>query len=394
MNICIVTHERFGPQKGGVESVCYILASEIHKLQCHNIYHLYQYDSGTIDIPYVIAQQLPSASDDDAIDKIHQFISENKIDILWNHSPSVKYLPLFKNAIKNLDTRIVSIYHNMPNGHIAELRDRISLSIYQFIHKKKILPLIFNFIKYPLSYFRARNRIKTLMQGMVDNSDKVCMLSEYYCTYLKNIIEKKKFEKITHINNPLIAIKDDDVRYTKRNQIIVVARHVWKHKRIDRMLHIWKTICNDVPDWELLILGDGPDHNDYIELANNLHLSNIRFLGMVNPTPYYKEAKIICMTSTWEGLPMVLIEAQQYGCVPIAYESFAALADIIENGKTGYKIPPYKRAIFVQKLLQLVNNEQEREQMSQNCIVHSKNFQAENIAKQWLNLFQDILNRR
>lgn len=387
MNICIVTHERLGPQKGGIESVCYILATEIHKLQCHKIYHLYQHDSGTIKTPYIISHQLPPTNDTTAADRIYQFISENKIDIIWNHSPSYQYFPLFKEATKNLNTSIVSVYHSMPNGHIAELRDRISLSFRQFIHEKKFFLLLFNLIKYPFSYFRARNKVKSLMQGLANNSDKVCMLSAHYCAYIKNIIDKHLYQKFTHINNPLIAIKNNDDNCLKRNQIIVVARHVWKNKRIDRMLRIWKTICNSISNWELLILGDGPNHNDYIQLANDLQLTNIRFLGMVNPTPYYKAAKIICMTSTWEGLPMVLIEAQQYGCVPIAYESFAALSDIIENGETGYKIPPYKKDIFVQKLLQLMNNEQEREQMSQNCINHSQKFEVGNIIIQWFNLF-------
>ena len=36
-----------------------------------------------------------------------------------------------------------------------------------------------------------------------------------------------------------------------------------------------------------------------------------------NPTEYYKKAVCSCMTSNYEGFSMVLIEAMQYGCVPL-----------------------------------------------------------------------------
>lgn len=55
------------------------------------------------------------------------------------------------------------------------------------------------------------------------------------------------------------------------------------------------------------------------------------------------------MTSIWEGLPMTLIEAMHYGCVPIAFDSFAALYDLIDNGNNGFIIPNNDIDCFVKK---------------------------------------------
>ena len=99
------------------------------------------------------------------------------------------------------------------------------------------------------------------------------------------------------------------------------------------------------------------------------------------------------MTSGWEGLPMALLEAQQYGCVPIAYESFSALPDIIENGKTGFRIPAFNEQDFIEKLTYLMTHEGERERMAENCIQHANKFQVSDIVNRWLSIFSDLLRR-
>ena len=57
------------------------------------------------------------------------------------------------------------------------------------------------------------------------------------------------------------------------------------------------------------------------------------------------------MTSHIEGWPMTLLEAQQYGCVPIVYNTFAALSEIIENNVNGYIIGKYDEEAFFNAIL-------------------------------------------
>ena len=44
------------------------------------------------------------------------------------------------------------------------------------------------------------------------------------------------------------------------------------------------------------------------------------------------------MTSSFEGWGLTLTEAQQYGCVPLAFHSFASLTDIITDKVNGFAI--------------------------------------------------------
>ena len=128
-----------------------------------------------------------------------------------------------------------------------------------------------------------------------------------------------------------------------------------------------------------------------VTLSNaKLKIKNIDFTGNVNPEKYYKESKILCLTSTYEGFGMVMIEAQQYGCVPIAYDSFESLGDIIDDGVNGFKISPFKNKKYTEKMELLINDENLRKKMSLNAMESCKKFYAKVIAQEWMKLFNKI----
>ena len=88
---------------------------------------------------------------------------------------------------------------------------------------------------------------------------------------------------------------------------------------------------------------------------------------------------------------MVIIEAMQYGCVPIVYESFAALADVVENGETGYKIPPFKESVYVEKLSLMMSDENLRARMAENCMKVPAVYDSAVIAPKWIKMFEELL---
>ncbi len=70
-------------------------------------------------------------------------------------------------------------------------------------------------------------------------------------------------------------------------------------------------------------------------------IPNIRFVGYQDPLPYQLESSISCMTSLYEGWGMVLTEAMQCGAVPIAFNSFASVTDVIDHGRNGILVKPF-----------------------------------------------------
>lgn len=115
------------------------------------------------------------------------------------------------------------------------------------------------------------------------------------------------------------------------------------------------------PDWHLDIVGDGPDAEMLKDSAQKLGLSRIAFHGFQNPEPYYSRASVFCMTSTFEGFGLVLVEAMQHGCVPVAFDSYPAVRDIISHGENGILVPPFQEEIYSNALTSLINNPGELE---------------------------------
>ena len=100
------------------------------------------------------------------------------------------------------------------------------------------------------------------------------------------------------------------------------------------------------------------------------------------------------MTSKYEGWPMVLMEGQQMGVVPIVYNSFESLTDIINDGVNGIIIPNNNIKLFVEKLKNLMQNTSERHMMAENAIMNSKRFNIDEVVNKYLNLFHNLVEKK
>lgn len=113
-------------------------------------------------------------------------------------------------------------------------------------------------------------------------------------------------------------------------------------------MNIWKILQDKLVQYKLEIVGGGTEQVFFEKMAHSMCLKRITFHGFTNPTEYYKRAPILCMTSNYEGFPMVLVEAMQYGCVPFAFDSFPSLYDIIMMVSMG-SLFPLSMKIVMQK---------------------------------------------
>ena len=101
------------------------------------------------------------------------------------------------------------------------------------------------------------------------------------------------------------------------------------------LLEAWAHIAHDEKDWRLTIVGDGHLREELETMARNLNLPRVEFAGyQSDPSPYFARAKILAFPSRREGWGLVLVEAMANGCVPVAFDSYGSVHDIIEDGVT------------------------------------------------------------
>lgn len=91
----------------------------------------------------------------------------------------------------------------------------------------------------------------------------------------------------------------------------------------------------DGMNFSLLVIGDGFDSEDAKKL-NNLACSSIHFLGPKNNVQdYLKFSDAFCLSSSYEGLPISLLEALSEGVTPVC-TNVGGIKDVLQEGVTGY----------------------------------------------------------
>jgi len=158
----------------------------------------------------------------------------------------------------------------------------------------------FNIIKYKDIVF-VSNTLK-------DKFLKYYNLKDKKLHVLNNIIDYKRMIELS---------KEEKINKNKLT-LINVGRHTEEEKNLSMLFNVIKKLLDESYDFELLLIGDGKDHEYYKELCKSLKIDNaVKFLGKKkNPFIYYKIADAVLLTSKYEGNPVVFLESKIFN-VPI-----------------------------------------------------------------------------
>lgn len=191
-------------------------------------------------------------------------------------------------------------------------------------------------------------------------------------------------------NEPILEC--DKLINEKRKIILSVGRLEYQ-KGFDRLIESFSKIANDLLDWDLVILGDGPERKNLEFLIDKLGIKGRVFLpGKAgNISDWYKRADIFVLSSRFEGFPNVLVEAMSYGCPVISFDCDTGPSEIIRNGIDGILVPQDDIEAFTSALKELALDEKKRKNFSAKAIEVRERFSIEKIAHQWENLFNELL---
>lgn len=271
-----------------------------------------------------------------------------------------------------------------------------SLRYYHLVHKRrgastfsgKFRNFLFNALVLPLKRRRAQRLQKSLFRDLAANYDHIVTLSRGGMEEFRLLAPGTPAEKLAAIPNALPPLEDAPQAREKEKRVLFVGRLDNSVKGADRLLRIWARAGKAMPDWHLDIVGDGPDAASLKALAQELQLSNVSFEGFRNPEPYYRRSSILCLASTFEGFGLVLPEAMQHGCVPMAFNSYAAVRDLVIPDRTGILVPPFDEEEYARQLILLMQDTPLRAAMAQAGPRHASLFSPACIVREWNSLFQ------
>jgi glycosyltransferase involved in cell wall biosynthesis len=193
--------------------------------------------------------------------------------------------------------------------------------------------------------------------------------------------------KISNFNT-LNCDKKSDVT---NNSVLAVGRLDYQ-KGFDTLIDIWARVNHKFPNWVLNIYGDGEWHEKLKCQIEKYRLSNSIILrgtsdDMVN---VYNEHSIYVMTSRFEGLPMVLIEAMSFGLPVVSLNCEFGPSEIVKNGVNGFLIEPQNVDEFESMLCRLMDSVDLRRLYGENAVQTAYFFSKDRVMGQWLDLLANL----
>lgn len=357
---------------GGVETVTHVLANGFADAGHNCVIFSFSKDSGEIIYPLLSEKVCLRAIDGARVGRkqvvveLRRCLTENNIDVVINQSgDSLRNMYYLKQAAYGKNIRIVSKYHNMPLGGRTYLKRTF------------------------------RNVLSAIKQGIwmrfvYWNSDKFVLLSKSFIPCFKRYTMLGYANKLCVIPNPVTSVVSDFCyrAESKRKELLFVGRLERNQKRVDRILAVWDRLYSKYPDWRLIIVGDGPDRIPLQRIVEERQIERVDFEGFQRPDEYYKHASILVLTSDYEGFGLVIVEAMNFGVVPVVYGSYPAVYDIIDNEQNGY-ISAIRNSSFdiedyIEKLETLMSSPDLLSSMARNAMrMVEKQFSLSSVIKQW-----------
>ncbi len=205
--------------------------------------------------------------------------------------------------------------------------------------------------------------------------------------------DRDKWTELEHVDviyNP-ISVFPQKVSDCSSKLVIAAGRYV-RQKGFDMLLDSWKLVSNRHPDWSLAIYGDGLTKEFEKRVIRNGIRDSVTLNGPVlNLNDKFAEASIFAFSSRFEGFGMVVTEAMSCGIPPVAFACPCGPKDIITDGVNGLLVEPENVKELADKICYLIENEDERREMGRRARERASDFKIEIIAKQWDNLFREVL---
>lgn len=380
-NILFISARPVLANQGGVQRVTETL-SDAFEDAGHNVYYL-SLEKPRTEYDYSKRQYFSQDLDTDQSKSIDKLISDYTINIVINQAGIYKHITDILSKIENRNQiKLFTVHHNCVKCLNQRYREIVlgnkTSKLWSFLDTKLTWTVL-----------RRLNRIKygQLFKQSIKVSDKFVLLSENFIGELRIFGIKTNQDKVIAIPNPgSFVVQPKSVLKQKEKRVVFVGRLSKTQKRVDRLMKIWKEVNNKYADWEFDVIGDGNYKTWMQNYCKQHQLDRIHFHGFRDPRPYLEKAKIFTMTSDFEGFGMVLIEAQSYGVVPIAFNCFSSIGQIILDEKSGKIIDNFDTDIYQKELEKLMATPL-LDDLAREAINHANTFEKSIVVDKWLNYF-------
>jgi glycosyltransferase involved in cell wall biosynthesis len=194
------------------------------------------------------------------------------------------------------------------------------------------------------------------------------------------------------IPNPTYAPVELDVDRVPGRNIVAVGRLV-PQKGFDLLLDAFARVADRIPQWSLVIWGEGPERAALEAQRDALGLRDRVVMPGVTQEHggWLRDADIFILSSRFEGWGIVIGEAMAAGLPTISFDCHWGPGEMIADNVSGILVPDGNVAALGEAIASLCDDPDRRAQLSQAARIASKRFSIDNILDQWEDVAADAL---
>ena len=278
------------------------------------------------------------------IGKLRRLIKEKKIDIIIDIDIVLDVLSI--PATRGLNTKVVSWEHFTADFELSVLYRRM------------------------------------ILKYSVKRSDYVVVLTDGDLEEYNNRLGRKN--AISRIYNPVtFDLKKEPL--TERKNIILTVGRLVPEKGTEYVAKIALDVLNKYPEWQWVILGEGPERRNLEEfiIANQLQDRLILKGDVENVDEFLKQARVFVVTSKYEGLGLSILEARAMKVPCVSFDVKMGPRELIHNDIDGYLASSFDCDEMARKIEKLINDPELRERFAENAFLCMDEFRIDKIVGQW-----------
>lgn len=180
-------------------------------------------------------------------------------------------------------------------------------------------------------------------------------------------------------------------------RVIAVGRLDYQ-KGFDRLIKVWNAVSRSgvATGWRLDIFGQGECKEKLQDMIEGFGLADT---VSINPpvkdiAKEYARSSVLVMTSHYEGLPMVMLEALSAGIPVVSFDCKCGPKDLIRDGENGFLIKDGDTGAMAAALERMISDGALRQRMSACARKVSEEYSQERIMERWMHLFMSIVSER
>lgn len=123
------------------------------------------------------------------------------------------------------------------------------------------------------------------------------------------------------------------------------------------------------------------------------NMPRVHLHGKQKANEYFREAPIYFMTSSYEGFPNTVIEAQSFGSIPIVFNSYSIANWVIINNQDGILIKSFEVKKMADAIVKLAKDSERMRTMRNNALKNANKFHIDVVGEMWRELFIDLQDK-